>query len=59
MRLKEHKKLVDTLIDADEEFDKIDLDSSLENVRLHKYTDDNQIILEISDIQENSILTTD
>ena len=57
IEIKGAKKLVDTLIDADEEFDKIDLDSSLENVRLHKYTDDNQIILEISDIQENTILT--
>lgn len=51
------KHLVDTLIEADEEFEKIDLDCPLKNVRLHKYTDDNQIILDISGIEDSTILS--
>lgn len=57
IEIKGAKKLVDTLIEADEEFEKIDLDAPLDKVRLHKYTDDNQIILEILDIKDKSILT--
>lgn len=56
IEVKGAKRLVDTLIEADEEFEKIDIDSPLKNVRLHKYTDDNQIILDISSIENKGIL---
>lgn len=57
IEIKGAKHLVDTLIEADEEFEKIDLDSPLANVRLHKYTDDNQIILDVSGIEDKTILS--
>lgn len=57
IEIKGAQGLVDTLIEADEEYEKIDIDSILSNVRLDKYTPDKQIILEISNIKDNSILT--
>jgi hypothetical protein len=49
-------ELVRSIIEADEEFEKIDVDASLSNVRLDKYTDDKQIVLEISGIEDDAIL---
>ena len=57
IEIKGAQGLVDTLIEADEEYEKIDIDSLLSNVRLDKYTEDKQIILEISNIKDKSILT--
>ncbi len=57
IEIKGAQGLVDTLMEADEEYEKIDIDSILSNVRLDKYTPDKQIILEMSNIKDKTILT--
>lgn len=57
IEIKGAKNLVFSLIEADEEFEKIDIDSLLSNISLHKYTKDKQIELELRGIEDKSILT--
>ncbi len=58
IEIKGANNLVNLLIKSDEECKKVDVDSELSNVSLAKFTDENQIILELSKLQNESILRT-
>lgn len=50
------EQLVELLIKTDEECLKLDIDSELSHVNIEKFTEENQIIFEISNIKDENVL---
>ena len=55
IEIKGARSLVEGLIDSDEECLKIDIDSELNNVNLHKFTDESEIVLELLNIENKDL----
>lgn len=51
-------EVVRSLIRIDEEYEKFDLKSEFKNVRVSKFTEDKQVLLEFSNIQDSKIIET-